>query len=211
LATSFATQIPTLIYLLQQLNPGTVLDIGKGFGKYGFLIHEYVGIPMTERPEPTKTLAEQSQVVIDAVEIQRDYIFPHDDHLYRHVYVGDIVELYRNLHAYDLILMADVIEHLDKPEALRVARHFLADGATMVIATPKRFFRQDLYYGSEFEAHRSHWKPRDFVFAPWMEWQNAGAGRIYLLAPQPRPIVGFGNNPRTRARRVAGMLRREFF
>ena len=44
-----------------------MLDIGKGFGKYAFLTHEYCGIDNTRRPDPTRTLREQSRVAIDAV------------------------------------------------------------------------------------------------------------------------------------------------
>ena len=208
MASSYAAQIPMLIYVLRQLAPRTVLDVGKGFGKYGFLIHEQVGIPMSERPDPSRTLSEQSRVAIDAVEIQPDYLFPHLEHIYRRVFLGDIVDLYSDLHGYDTILMADVIEHLEKPNALRVLTHFLDHGASVVIATPKRFFSQS-HYGSEWEAHRSHWTPRDFAWAPWASWQNVGPGRIYLLAPKPRPVIGFGNRPMTRLRRVAGLLRDE--
>src|SRR6266498_1250831 len=94
IASSYEQQIPVVLYVVERLAPRTVLDVGKGFGKYGFLIHEYAGIPESRRLDPGKTLAEQSDVVIDAVEIQPDYMFPHLPHLYREVMLGDITELY---------------------------------------------------------------------------------------------------------------------
>lgn len=209
MASSFADQIPMVMYLIRRLGPKTVLDIGKGFGKYGFLVHEYCGVPWHERPDPAKTLGEQSRVAVDAVEAQGDYLWPHIEQLYRETFIGDIGELYDGLHGYDLVLMADVIEHLPKEVGLRVARHFVQEGSAVLITTPKDFFHQELFE-SEYEQHRSLWTPEDFAFAPYMDWQYAGPGRIYLLANKQHLIAGFGNRPLTRARRVAGFLRDEF-
>ena len=64
------SQIPTVLDLLQQIHPRNMLDVGKGFGKYGFLVHEYFGIPTAVRPDPGRMLREQSTVVIDAVEFK---------------------------------------------------------------------------------------------------------------------------------------------
>lgn len=202
MASSFAEQIPVVAYVLKQLNPGSVLDIGKGFGKYGFLLHEYVGISQETSPDPNLTLKDQSSVVIDAVEIQPNYMWPHIDQFYRTVYMGDIGNLYPQLRGYDVVLMTDIIEHLERDVALRVIKHFLADGSDIVIATPKKFFHQELF-GSEWETHRSVWKPSDFAFAAYRDWQSIGDGRVYLLSATARPLPGFGHSPIQRARRFA--------
>jgi hypothetical protein len=47
---------------------------------------------------------------------------------------------------------------------------------------------------------------RDFRFAPFVDSQRTGAGRIFLLAPGRRKVRGFGNDPLTRLRRVARLL-----
>jgi SAM-dependent methyltransferase len=208
MASSFASQIPMVVYLFGRLRPKTVLDVGKGFGKYGLLIHEFIGVDWSKRPDPKRTLSEQSGVTVDAVEIQPDYLFPHIGQFYRRVLIGDIGKLLGELDDYDLVLMTDVIEHLDKEVGFRVVRHFLDRGSTVMITTPKDFFHQGLFE-SEHEAHRSHWTPDDFKFAKWMDWQNCGPGRIYLLSNIPRPVNGFGNRPITRLRRVAGYIRDE--
>ena len=52
MASSFVSQIPVVVYLLQRLAPTSMLDIGKGFGKYGFLAHEY---DSESRPRPRRT------------------------------------------------------------------------------------------------------------------------------------------------------------
>jgi len=209
MASSYADQIPVVVHLLQKLRPRTLLDVGKGFGKYGFLAHEYVGVPMDIAPDPRRTLAEQSALVIDAVEVQATYLWPHLAHFYRHVQVGRIEELYLGLPDYDLVLMADVIEHLEKPAALEILRHLLARGSTIIVTTPRKFYRQDLFQ-SVHERHVSHWEPSDFAFAPFVDYQNAGDGRVFLLAKSRSPIRGFGRSLVTRARRVARLLLAEF-
>jgi hypothetical protein len=209
MASSFMSQIPTVLNAVVRLEPTTMLDIGKGYGKYGFLVHEFLGVPASRRPDPAKTLAEQSDIAIDAVEVQPDYMWPHIPQFYRHVYQGDIMMLYQDLPAYDVVLMADVIEHLEKADGIVLLKDFLAKGAAVVVSTPKKFFNQH-FYESEYEAHRSHWTPSDFDFAPHCAWQNCKSGRVYVLSNEPKHLLGFGNAPTARARRVAGMLRDEF-
>jgi len=208
MASSFADQIPTIVYLLQALVPRTMLDIGKGFGKYAFLTHEYAGISMHRRPDPSRTLRAQSSVLIDAVEVQPDYMWPHLAQLYRDIRVGDIVDLYAELSGYDVVLMADVIEHIPKPDGAAIVDHFIRDGSAVIISTPKIFFAQT-FYDSPTEAHVSHWRPRDFRFAPYLAWQTVGSGRIYLVSKTPKPVRDFGNRPLTRVRRIARAVKAE--
>ena len=67
MASSWFSQIPTILTLLRELNPKSVVDIGKGFGKYGLLIQEYYGIDDTKRPDAALSLAKQSRLAIDAL------------------------------------------------------------------------------------------------------------------------------------------------
>lgn len=206
MASSIYQQIPIIIPAIQELAPATMLDIGKGFGKYGFLTHEFAGIPTDRQPDPSRMLKQQSSIAIDAVEVQADYLWPHIEHIYRRVFVGDITELHRELSGYDLVLMADVIEHLERDAAKVVVQHFLAQGSTLLIATPARFFQQ-VIYESEWETHRSFWEPKDFAFAPYVDWQTVGQGRVFLVAPQRRSLRGFGHRPMPRVRRFARAVR----
>ncbi|HEY1778471.1 MAG TPA: class I SAM-dependent methyltransferase [Solirubrobacteraceae bacterium] len=210
MASSYAQQIPVVIWVLSQLRPRTVLDVGKGFGKYAFLAHEYLGIPRDEGTDPTRSMAAQSEIAFDCVDIQPAYMWPHISQLYRNSRVGDITEIYRELSGYDVVLMTDVIEHLEKEKAQAVVRHFLDNGSVLLVTTPKRFFTQDIFQ-SDWEQHRSHWKPADFAtFGGFMDWQTVGPGRVYVLARAHEPILGFGHRPMQRARRLARLVRSEF-
>ncbi len=192
MASSFASQIPSLIWLLQKIKPSRVLDIGKGFGKYGFLIHEYVGIDNTRKIDPSKSMKEQSRILVDAVEVDPDLMLPHLNQFYNQIYFGDVLEIYQKLPVYELILMLDIIEHIDKERALKMLEHFLSKDSIIIISTPVAFFKQILYE-SEFENHVSHWTIKDFRNIGYTDVQYIDAAAVYLLSKTPMDIVGYGN------------------
>ena len=198
------------MYVLQQLAPLSVLDIGKGFGKYGFLLHEYAGIDTKARPDPSRTLAEQSRCRVDAVESNPAYMWPHIPQLYINTVVGRIEDCYSGLPRYDVVLMLDVIEHLESASAAAIVRHFIAAGSTVVVSTPSRFFQQDLYE-SEDERHVSFWGVREMRgLAPFMDYQPLPGGRVFVLSAKPVDIRGFGRSAIKTMRRLAHAVLVEF-
>ena len=208
MASSFINQLPTIIHLVQKLRPESILDIGKGFGKYGFLIHEYAGIDNTRKLDPSQTLKELSSIKIDAVEVDADLMLPHLEHLYRKVYFEDILLFYKKLPAYELILMVDIIEHINKEGALQLLEHFLNQGSNILIATPIDFFEQELYE-SEYEHHISHWTKKDFEKLGHLNVQFIEAGALYLLSNEKLDIRGFGNSWIKKIRRIGRAVRNE--
>ena len=208
MASSFINQVPAIIQLVQKIKPGRILDVGKGFGKYGFLIHEYVGIDNARKIDAAKSLRKQSRLVIDAVEVDPDLMLPHLEEIYTSIYFGDILEIYKELPSYDLILMIDIIEHINKEAALHLLKHFLQSGSKVVIATPIDFFKQELYE-SEFENHVSHWSSKDFKNLGFLSEQYFDAGAVYLLSNEKIDIRGFGNTLIKKLRRVARALKNE--
>lgn len=208
MASSFPAQIPVIINLLQRLAPATVLDIGKGFGKYDFLIHEYAGISNVKKLNPSLTMSQQSAIKVDAVEIDSDLLLPHLDQIYSKTFVGDIFELYKELPTYEVVLMIDVIEHLDKEKAVLLLKYFLETKAYLIIATPLDFFRQELY-DSEFEHHISHWRLTDFKNLACIQHQHVDGGGIYLLSNKKMDIRGFGNSFIKKIRRIGRSIRNE--
>ena len=208
MASSFSSQIPAIVHVLLKLSPKSVLDIGKGFGKYGFLIHEYVGIDDQNRLNPELTMAQQSRIKIDAIEVDKDLLLPHLNQFYNEVFAEDVFEIYKSLPQYDLILMVDVIEHLDKEKAIAMLKYFLSKNSIILIATPVYFFKQELYQ-SEFEHHISHWKPGDFKNLGYVDHQYLDGGAIYLLSKEKMDIRGFGNSMLKKLRRIARAVRNE--
>jgi len=208
MASSFVSQVPVIIDVIKALRPKSVLDIGKGFGKYGFLIHEYLGIDNSRKIDPEKSLRQQSAVVIDACEADKDLFLPHLDQLYRNIYEGDVLKNYTQIGRYDLILMIDVIEHLDKQQAIEMLRYFISNNGIILIATPSDFFEQHLYE-SEFENHVSHWALSDFKKLGFVDSQKIDAGMVYLLSVEKKDIRGFGNAFIKKIRRIGRAVRNE--
>ena len=208
MASSFIDQVPAIVQLSQKLKPKTVLDIGKGFGKFGFLLQEYIGIINTMKVNPDKSLREQSSIKIDTVEVDADLMLPHLSQLYNTIYFGDILKLYKNLPFYELVLMIDIIEHINKEEALLLLKHLVQQGTKIIIATPIHFFEQHLY-ASKFENHISHWTKNDFKNIGFLHVQYFNAGAIYLLSKEKLDIRGFGNSWIKKLRRIARAIKNE--
>ncbi len=195
MATSFISQIPIIVNVVKSLRPKTVVDIGKGFGKYGFLLHEYVGISTERKIDPVKSLCEQSELTIDAVDVDSSLSLPHLPHIYRHLFDDDLLKFSSNCGQYDVALLIDIIEHVDKNDGLAAVENLLRKCKYLVISTPDHFFEQHLYE-SEFEEHRSLWTPSDFRRLGKVQFQNIqGGGTVYLLSLHNKTaskIIGSG-------------------
>src|SRR5262245_47014859 len=105
--------IPTVIHLLRQLKPQSILDVGVGFGKWGHLFREYTDILEAEH-EPARYRRKNWRVRIDGIEGHAAYLTPMHRFLYNRIHVGDAAHLLPKLSSYDLIFLGDVIEHFDK-------------------------------------------------------------------------------------------------
>lgn len=150
--------------------PIRILDVGPGFGRYGLLCRELVdGVERGTRIER-----------LDAIEAEPRYreLFPWVEVIYDLVVDADVTDpdlrLTSNLAApedirgpafqepgsnffdgYDLVLMLDVIEHLERDDAIAVLS---AIRGAVVISTPATFFQNpEADAGWETERHRSHW------------------------------------------------------
>lgn len=144
--TSNLAVAPLVLWLCHEVEHRTVLDVGPGHGKYALLLREYLNDP----PEQ-----------IDAVEIHEPYVNAFSLRLlYDSVFVSDVLELPpERLAGYELVLMADVIEHLEKDAAIQLLARI---PGRVVISTPVAYFSNGPGL-PESETHRSHWTPEDFL------------------------------------------------
>jgi len=111
--SSMHQNISMMVEEIIRTNPKTILDIGIGFGKYGFLAREFL------ETHYDKVYPEQWKVKIDGVEIWDRYVekFCWLKKFYNQVYIGDICDLVDKLGDYELIIAGDVIEHIEKKKA----------------------------------------------------------------------------------------------
>jgi len=160
--TSRPNTIPTVIHLLSQLKPKSILDVGVGFGKWGHLFREYTDIREAEK-DPSRYERKNWQVRIDGIEGHAAYLTEMHRYLYNEIHLGDACELITQLPRYDLIFMGDIIEHQEKKAGLQLLENAVAQAnKAVIVSTPRYETGQGDLCGNELERHRSLWGPRDF-------------------------------------------------
>lgn len=155
---------PEIIGLVHQVPHGHVLDVGPGYGKAAVLLREYLNV------KPLR---------IDAVELEKSYVDAHGlCALYDDVRIGDVCDLTdAEFDAYDVILMGDVLEHIEDDRAFDLLRRIRP---RVIISTPVDWFATDDGL-PESETHRSHWtesswqvvagfRPIEVMFTVWGAW-----------------------------------------
>ena len=155
--------IPTVIHLVRQLRPQSILDIGVGFGKWGHLFREYTDIQEAEH-DPSRYQRQNWQVRIDGIEGHAAYLTEMHRYLYNEIYLGDALELIKKASNYDLIFLGDIIEHLEKPTGLELLKEAFEHACkAVIVSTPKYETGQADLCGNELERHRSLWRDRKSV------------------------------------------------
>jgi len=150
-------QLNEIMELIILTQPRSILDIGVGFGKYGFLCREYL-----ELLDGREKLHDWRRV-IDGIEIFAEYITPLQKSLYNHIYIGDALDILPTLRRrYDLILLIDIIEHFDYNDGQRLLELCQLRGRNIIVSTPKINMPQNAMFCNPYEAHKSFYKKEHF-------------------------------------------------
>lgn len=157
---SIWTGMEDALQAVVECEPRAVLDAGIGFGLWGALLRQYLDV-WSGRIQPAEWTAR-----IDGVEIDPRRIQEHARYLYTEVIVGDVRDVVPARAAaigYDVILLGDVVEHLDKTDghALLGAAHRLARRRVVVRIPLGDGWRRE--GREEPDHHRSQWYPEDFA------------------------------------------------
>lgn len=147
--------ISKMVDWIVRLQPTSLLDIGVGFGKWGFLAREYTDINAHHYK------SEDWRVRIEGVEAFPGYATPTYNYIYDKIHYGDLRETLPKLSTYDLVIIGDVIEHFDKGVGLELLRQLRQKSQYILLSSPTVFFTQELF-DNEFERHRSLWTVDDF-------------------------------------------------
>ena len=137
--------IPKVLDLVFKLSPRTILDVGSGNARYGFLFREILDWNYGRMDPDTW------QVAINAVEVDESYLTPVHRYVYNEIAIGDWMEVEPINH--DVIFMGDVLEHFEDWEsALNKAKDH---SAITIVAAPnwKGSIAQDDWFGHKHESH----------------------------------------------------------
>ncbi len=151
--------VSAIIEEVKWVNPGSMLDVGIGFGVMGPFFRMVTDVRKSERnPEsyhdwPTR---------IDGIEIFEWYRNPVWQ-AYTNVYIGNALEVLDTLPKYDFIYCGDMIEHLTKEDGFKLIDKLLEHANKWIhIATPSPTPVQNEILGNIHETHLSEWTEKDF-------------------------------------------------
>lgn len=149
--------ITEVIQNIQKLEPMNILDVGIGFGKWGALCREYLDV--------WQGRINRSDWIhrIDGVEIFGDYIQDHQRHIYSSIFVDDIQNFADLIPPYDLIILGDVLEHIEKEAGKQLLEKLIGKSKKIILSIPIGPWPQDEMNGNKYEKHLSTWTSIDFV------------------------------------------------
>lgn len=127
--------------------PKRTLEIGVGSGFYGKTIKR-------ERPD----------ALIEGIEVWDKYITNQRD-FYSQIHICDVRKFDWEKHGtgFDLLIAADVLEHLHKPEAIEVVQSAKKFVPWIIVTIPIQDYYQGAYMGNIYETHLHQWKPKEIV------------------------------------------------
>jgi hypothetical protein len=121
-------------YILSNYGPETkILDVGAGVGTY------------------SKLLKQNGYTNLDCVEAFEEYIISYGlKELYNTVYMGDVTELNINFLDYDLIILGDVLEHIEESKAINLISKMKS--CDVIVAIPFES-EQGIHFENVYEIH----------------------------------------------------------
>jgi len=157
--SSHPNQISRIMQIVLRRKPDSVLDIGIGFGKYGFLCREY--LELWDGREAYRDWKRR----IDGIEVFEAYVTDLQRRIYDRIYIGDALDVLPSIDGvYDLILLIDVLEHFSFADGCRLLEACRVKGRGVLVATPKQVRAQGAAFGNEHETHRFQWRPEHLAF-----------------------------------------------
>jgi len=163
---SHSQQLNEIVEIMVLLKPKSILDVGVGFGKYGVLAREY--LDLWAGAQKSRDDYRQWQTKVDGIEACQNYLTPLHSFIYNQIHIGNVNNVVPSIKdfAYELVLLIDVIEHLNRQDGLKLLDQLYRIGRNILISTPKIMGDQDILYGNEFERHIHQWQETDFADLP---------------------------------------------
>ena len=170
--------------LIAEIKPKTILDLGIGFGRWGFLCREILDVFQG------RMIKETWQAKIIGVEIFEGYLGDAQQAIYEKIEVVDAIT-YLVGHqgdVFDLIIAGDILEHYPKElgHQLLDQVYRVASKAAIICVPIGNKYPQKACLGNPYEEHKSVWEATEFQgdkrFTKLQCFTEAIKGRPYLVA-----------------------------
>jgi hypothetical protein len=124
----------TIDYIVKNYNKNSkILDVGAGIGTYSDLLRA------------------KGFINIDCVEVFEQYVVDYKlAEKYNNVFIGDVTKLNLDFSGYDLIILGDVLEHIELNSAKNFLKKFV--NQNLIVAVPFES-EQSEHYGNSYEIH----------------------------------------------------------
>jgi SAM-dependent methyltransferase len=157
--TSPYAHLYPIVEFLNTTKPASVLDVGLGNGKLGFIARDLLDVMLGGRHRK-----EDWQIKIDGIEIFAEYIQDHQKAIYDEIHIGNAFDVIDTLGSYDLIILGDVLEHFEKSQAYQFLDKCISHCNThMILCIPLgEKWTQPEIYGNPYERHLSFWNFEEF-------------------------------------------------
>jgi hypothetical protein len=179
--TSTYAHVAVVASFLERTRPESVLDVGVGNGKMGFIVRDLLDVMLGGRHR-----SEDWLVRLDGIEAFGEYVQAHQRAIYNEIHLGDAVDLIDRLGSYDVIILGDVLEHFERGRAEAFFERCFAHARAIILNIPLgERWTQDAIYGNPHERHLSFWKWEDF--APFacrleaFEFETLGSYGCFLI------------------------------
>lgn len=144
--SSFVDSVPGVMHLVIEYAPGTIVDVGPGWGKYGLMCREYL-------PRLRK---------LDAVEVPQGRL-EIQEAIYDDILEMDARKVSPSFwQGYHVALLIDMIEHMTLEEGHELLYTIQRAGCSPIVSTPKVFVEQH-DDTNPYETHVSVWGWEDFA------------------------------------------------
>lgn len=150
MGTSQSSQLYEIINCVTFFDFRRILDVGIGFGQYGFMLRHRVAGTM-----------DREAMLIDGIEGYAPYVTQLQRFLYNSVFLGRAETVLPTLpdSAYQCALLIDVLEHMDKTTAGSVVRELRRVAPVVLVSTPAVWIPQHDAH-NPLENHVSLWNRR---------------------------------------------------
>ena len=160
--------------LLLEKKPRSLLDVGIGHGKWGFLAREYAdlwrpgnkygeidqnGFDHSDRYDSERFYGKERMRLV-GIEIFEPYVTDIQLMIYDEILIGNVYEILPTMEeCFEMIIAADVVEHLEKGEAVELFKEFKKHGKETYVLIPINCGSSGVAeHGNDYAIHRSKWE-----------------------------------------------------